>query len=204
MSWLLKRKKKVLAVLALLFIFSPCWYLAFVVWALIACHSFNNRIKIANHNALSILHNRQNITKINTLIIGDTCSPSVTEKYTTSNTLAIQFPDRSLEASIQILMHVVSILEEHGRCIIIHDNAIAGNKLTIFDLPFLHPITIKELQLEESKKKSAYPLIYAPIKSIKYLLGVKKDNFKETKCPVEELYTFCEERKLELIYLNKS
>lgn len=201
MSRFLKRKKKVLAILVLLFLFTPFWYLSFIVWGLIVCYALNSRAKIVNYKALSILHNRLEITKINTLIIGDTCSPNITEKYEIGNTLAIQFPERSLEASIQILMHVVSVLEEHGRCIIVHDLANPRNKLTIFDLPFLHSITIKELQLEGLKRKSNYPLIHEPIISIKYALGLKKSRFRKTECPVEELSRFCKERKIDFVYL---
>lgn len=202
MSWLLKNKRKVAAALILTLVFTPVWYMALLLGTLIAFHRINTKLSRTEQKNLSILHNRQQITKINTLIIGDTCPPAITEKFRTGNAFALQFPDRSLEASYQIFMHVESILEEKGRLIIIHDTKIAHNKLSIFDFPYLHSITIKELKCENWKNKQKYPLLYEPVKCFRYLINLRKRNYQEAACPKNELNTFCSERGIDFVYLR--
>lgn len=205
MSWFLKNKKKTVALLVSILIFTPIWWLTFVIWLSIALYSLNKYsiIHLSSKEVLALLYGRKQITKINTIIIGDTCTSDDIEKYKLGNTIAIQFPDRNLEASYQIFMHIESLLEDKGRLIILHDNRIRTEKLSIFDTPYIHPITIKELKQENLNKKIRHPFIYEPIKSLKYLLDYKKSNYKNRPCPKESLNTFCKEREIELIYLRK-
>lgn len=213
MSWILRKKKKAAAILALVFLPTPYWYLALAIWLLIFLYVLKQRLarrlhlqneKIANHpnQALSVLHNRKEITPIHTLFIGDTCSDELVDQYKRGNALRVQFPDRSLGASYHIFMHIESVLEEKGRVVILHDRKVRHNNLTFFDLPFIHFITIKESGMEGWQKKYARPLLYAPIRSIKFLRGSTKTGYRETACPMAELVHFCKERNIDLIYLN--
>ena len=213
MSWILRKKKKAAAILALAFLLTPYWYLTLAIWLLIFLYILQKRIarrfhllneKIANHPnlALSVLHNRKEIVPIHTLFIGDTCSDELVNQYKHGNALRVQFPDRSLGASYHIFMHIESVLEENGSVVILHDRKVQHDNLTFFDLPFIHFITIKETGMEGWQKKFARPLLYAPIRSIKFLLGNTKTGYRETACPMVELVHFCKERNINLKYLN--
>ena len=212
MSWILRRKKKVTALLVSVLLLTPAWYLVPVIWLLLIIYSPVNRrfnrwnatLSAEPWNVLSFLHKRDEIKPIDTLVIGDTCTQELLEKYKLGNSLEIQFPDRGLLASRLIFMHVESVLEEHGRLIILHDKNTTREKLSIYDIPYLHAITLKELKLESKAKSVRYPLILEPVKSIKYLLGIKKTGYHEAKCPIPELVSFCNERRIDLIYLTNT
>lgn len=216
MSRFLKRKKKVISLLALIFLFTPYWYITLVIWLMLLLYILMQRLykhccllnaKIINYpnTILSKLHNRIEIKKIHTLIIGDTCVQDIVDKYRLGNTLSIQFPDRSIKASFLIFMHVESILEDKGRLVILHDSKTAHNNITIFDLPYLSYITIKELNMDTARyRRARYPLLYEPVASVKYLLSSRKDNYVESNCPIEELRHFCQERNIELISLQRN
>lgn len=214
MSWILRKKKQKLAILAIVFLFTSLWYLAISIWVLLVLYSLNarirgvfysvnNRIASIPCSVFAILHDRRNIAKINTLIIGDTCLKEVAEQYIIGNSLAVQFPGRSLEASYQIFMHIESVLEEQGRLVVFHDDKTDQHKLTIFDLPYLHAITIKELKMEGWEKKARYPLVYEPVRSIDYIRGLQKTGYQIDKCPDEKLTLFCKERNIDFLYLNR-
>lgn len=169
------------------------------------CCLLNAKIINYPNTILSKLHNRIEIKKIHTLIIGDTCVQDIVDKYRLGNTLSIQFPDRSIKASFLIFMHVESILEDKGRLVILHDSKTAHNNITIFDLPYLSYITIKELNMDTARyRRARYPLLYEPVASVKYLLSSRKDNYVESNCPIEELRHFCQERNIELISLQRN
>ena len=213
MPWILRKKKEAAALLAHVFLLTPYWYITIVIWLLIflyhlKCrfssywHSLNDRISNHANHVLATLHDRKVINKIHTLIIGDTCSEELVNEYKQGNVLCVQFPDRSLEASYLIFMHLESVLEENDRVIILHDNRVPTNRITIFDLPYLHFISIKELNMEGWQKKYARPLLYAPIRSIKFLTRVAKKGYQEAPCPLADLPLFCEERNYQLKYMS--
>ena len=209
MSWILRKKKKIAAFLALAFLFTSIWWVTPIIWGALVIYAYipgifrsmNSRVADSSYQTWSLLHNRTEIRKIHTLVIGDTCQPELTGKYATGNTHAVQFPNRSLRASWHIFMHMESVLEENGRLIIIHDNSRPQDKLTIFDLPYLSLITLKELDMEKHQWKLKYPLLWEPFLSFKYLSGHKKDGYEQQNCPLQELNQFCKERGIELIYL---
>ncbi len=213
MPWILRKKKKAAALLAFVFLFTPCWYVTFAIWLLLLLYLLKCRIasrwyslnrKIASHSnmVLELLHNRQEVRKIHTIIIGDTCSAELVSTYKRGNVLLVQFPERSLEASYHIFMHLESVLEDNARVVVLHDNRSSSNRITVFDLPYLHFISIKELHMEGWQHKQAFPLLYEPIRSIKYLLGVEKKGYQETPCPLDKLVQFCIERNFDLKYLS--
>lgn len=209
MSWILRKKKKIAAFLALAFLFTSIWWVTPIIWGALVIYAYipgifrsmNSRVAGASYQTWSLLHNRTEIRKIHTLVIGDTCQPELTGKYAAGNTHTVQFPDRSLQASWHIFMHMESVLEENGRLIIIHDNSLPQDKLTIFDLPYLSLITLKELDMEKHQRKLKYPLLWEPFLSFKYLRGYKKDGYERQVCPLQELNQFCKERGIDLIYL---
>ena len=206
MSRILKNRK-ILAVciltsILLLIIFSPLWYLSFVLLGIFVPYALNYILIKRNLKVISIFHQREKIVKIDTLIIGDTCTEKLIKQYARGNTLRIQHPERSLEASYQIFMHVESILEENGKLIVINDSKVK-QQFSIFDIPFIHTISRKELGIEHLAKKTTYPLIYETIKSFKILIGYMKTGYSVVECPQRELVMFCKKRGIDLIYLSK-
>lgn len=166
------------------------------------CTQQTKKILISTRRVKSEINNRQKIRKIQTLIIGDTCTTDITNKYKSGNTIEVLFPDRSFEASYQIFLHIESLLEENGRLVILNGGKHTKPGFTIFDYPFLHPITIKEMNREGWDKHANLPILVEPILCLKYLIHHKKRHWHEACCPLNELKQFCEERNIELIYLE--
>ena len=116
--------------------------------------------------------------------------------------LKFEAPDRTLFASYIILRNRFSWLREDGRgtCIIVvkkKNNNL--NRISPFDIPFLHPIEIKKYQLYRQQKKLRYPILYLD-KSLRFLFGSRKDKAIRVACPNEEIVRFCNERNINLIY----
>ena len=199
------KNKKILILVMLLFVimFTTLWYLSFVILAIIVAYVLNKILLRYNSDVISILHQRREVVKIDTLVIGDTCTDKLISQYARGYTLRIQHPDCGLEATFQKFMHVESILEENGRLIIINDSKVDQQHFSIFDIPFINIISQKELGIEYLTKKISYPLIYETIRSLKILLRYKKTDYKIFECPKEELREFCKERGIDFIYLRK-
>lgn len=206
MSRILKSKKKL--IFAVAFVLSAVMllynvWIAFILLLFLAMLFLNRYVLIKQSKKVSaVLHGRHEIIKITTLIIGDVCSSSILRNYKRGNTLEIVSPGRSFEASKMIFLHVESLLEEGDRLVLINNKNIP-NGYTQFDLPYLNTITKKELGIEDMEQKRKYPLLYSPIKSMMILLGVSSRNYRKVECPDNMIKTFCYERNIELIYLEK-
>lgn len=207
MSWILRHKRRlaiyVLALLALVVVVTPLWPLSLLFWVGVAAIVLDRRIPVYDHRVMSHLHGRQQIRKIDTLIIGDTCRESFLAQYAQGETLAIQHPDRGLDSSYQIFMHVESLLEHGGHLVIFNDSKVEQHAYSIFDLPFIYWVHKKELGIAHLDAATRHPLFNDPIRSIKILLRVKKNNYKQLQCPKQELTLFCRERKIDFIYLER-
>ena len=152
MPWVLKNKKKLLAcvvaIISIGIIFTSFWYVSIIGFLFIIFYLLEHLLKGYNAKALAVMHQRHNIVKIKTLVIGDVCDESIYKKYQSGETLKIQAPDRSLEASYQIFMHIESVLEENGNLIIVNDSKVDQQRYSVFDIQFLNSITRKELGIE--------------------------------------------------------
>ncbi len=139
------------------------------------------------------------IRNIDYLIIGDMCNPSgfLPEG---SNYIQLCRPNRGLVASYQILRHTHSILKEEGGVVVfvIKPNQLTGETYSIFDLPFFHKTTIRELNLENKVHATRWPLAFEPINSIKFLMNRMNDVKKDVSCTNEEIIAFCRDRGIEL------
>lgn len=142
------------------------------------------------------------IRNVDYLIIGEYCKTSLLPITKEDSYIEILSPARSYEASYQILRHTHSILKEGGTVIISVGKKKKG--YTVFDIPFFHEITIKELKLNRLKKMSHIPFLFSPLRSIKLIIGQEEHNMHlNTKGVPSELRAFCEERNYNLIFLNK-
>ena len=132
------------------------------------------------------------------LVIGDSCN---TEDLVPKNSRSICFlaPARTTEASFLIFKHVFSLLKENGGHVVfvVKRKNIFSKGITLFDVPFLHPVTIQRLALRSLLKKSRFPLIFSPLLSVKFLLGARqKRKLCREAFPLTEIEAFCKERKI--------
>lgn len=205
MSRFLKNKEVLACMIALLLAagitFTNIWPLSAIFLLVAVVIIINKLLKRHLYKNLDVLYNRTSIKEIKTLVIGDNCDIKDIP-IDRDSTVFFQSADRSFNASYQIFMHVESLLENGGRLIFINDTKVNQEAITIFDIFYLHPITRKELKIEELTLKSKYPLMYEPIKSLKNILRLNKKGFKQIECK-DNLYQFCKERNIELVYLSK-
>ena len=144
------------------------------------------------------------VRNVDYLIIGDLCNPHlfIPEK---ASYIQISAPGRSLPASFEILRHTTGILKENGTAVIVDcgNRNKKGSVFSVFDIPILSlsPVSIKYLQLEKVKRKSYFPILFAPIGSIRLLLNLAGGNLLEvfaTDAKFEEMARFCGERDIRL------
>ncbi len=160
-----------------------------------------------NHCAVRIINSQkapfQNYGKIRNvdyLIIGDMIDlnsivPS-DKKY-----VQIKAPNRGLNASFEILKHTSSILDEdNGNVIFAVKRTQCENKFSVFDVPFLHTLTIKKYGIEKLALLSKFPFFVKPFSTLTLLFNVFNKNWKEIKCPNKEIIRFCDERSFKLKY----
>lgn len=141
-----------------------------------------------------------NIRNVDYLIIGDFCNA---EDYVPKGSSFVQVaaPGRGLNSSYQILRHTHSILKENGGNVVIVLGK-SKKEFTIFDMPFLHPITIKKYHLELLKMKSKLTFIFAPLDSVRFLLG-SVSKYSLVQSADAELASFCAERGYSLTCIEK-
>lgn len=141
------------------------------------------------------------IRNVDYLLIGDYCDIKKYVPWDKSH-VALFAPGRSYEGAFQILRNTHSILKEEGGTVVITIGK--GKKpYTVFDVPFFHELTVKQYGLEKLRKKSRYPIIFAPINSLKFLMGGTRNSFKISENVSEELRAFCAERNYHLLLLKK-
>ena len=118
-----------------------------------------------------------------------------------SSVFVILSPERSLQASKEILRHTFSILRDGGTVIITSPKG-ALNGYTCFDTMWFHDITIKRLGLKIKKLLNKFPLFAEPVKSICLLMRAdnKGKKINEMLCPDSEIPKFCSKRGLNFKY----
>jgi hypothetical protein len=146
------------------------------------------------------------IRNVDCLVIGDMISASSVVpsgcKY-----IQISAPGRSLKSSFEILKHTSSILKEDGgEVYLIVDIKNKNNGFSVFDIPFFHSVTIRKYNLYNLEKKTRYRILFAPIKSLRYVLGVTKNvKNKENKAEdglYADIRNFCRVRNIKLCVIE--
>lgn len=139
-------------------------------------------------------------------MIGDLCPYSVFKDYIDKqeDAFIILAPGRSFDASYQIMLHTMSILDEDGICIIIDSGRCPKRVYTVFDIPYLSFITRKELHLECLARREYYPLLYEPIKSFSILLNIslRHNKYKNMICKDERFVNFFRKRTNQFVYIK--
>lgn len=120
------------------------------------------------------------------------------------NKTYLQFdaPNRSLFASFLILQGKFSWLNEgKGKCIILcRKSNEKENKISMFDIPFLHRIIINKYKLKRTQAELNYPLFYHPLLVLQFFFGKKYNTSTVQKCPLSEIENFCAQRDIEFEY----
>ena len=208
MSWFLKKKKIILIFFlcaAVILLFTRLWILSLLIILAIGFLVLN-KIILRKSNKMPLLSAQRKIRKYKYLVIGDLCPYSLLKDYIDKqeDAFIILAPGRSLDASYQIMLHIMSILDEDGICIIIDSGKYPKRVYTVFDIPYLSFITRKELHLECLVRRESYPLLYEPIKSFSVLLNISlgHNKYKNMICKDERFTNFFRKRTNQFIYFK--
>lgn len=210
MPGILSRKKRLALLLCLLVAvmvaFTSFWHwsilLALAMLLLVADHAVERKA-----NKFRLLCANREVKTTDCLVIGDMCSNDIAASngIAFENALFITAPDRSLEASYVILAHAFSILNgATPTCIITHKKGRCKRPFTLFDTPYLHFLTIRELGLEKLADKARHPLWHEPAKSLRILFGCNPKGYVQADCTDSRIVQFCQERGIRLIYLERA
>lgn len=156
------------------------------------------RRKICDKNPGTFTESRRNF---DVLVIGEKFDLNgIIDKGQTY--LQFDAPNRTLFASFLILQCKFSWLNEgKGKCFILCKKSNEKRKeLSIFDVPFLHPVIINRYKLKRLQSELNYPLFIHPLQVLKFLFGKKFDSSTEEKCPLHEIEIFCAQRNIKLEY----
>lgn len=180
-------------------IFSLLLFLSILL--IVILHFLNKEVRSKNEINRSLFSLDPTLPRnFDYLVIGDICDlGDLIPKN--SSSICFLSPERTIEGSFLILKHVFSLLEENNGTVIFVSKYknLSSKKITLFDIPFLHPVTINRLGFQKFLKKSRFPLIFSPISSIKFLISPKpmrkiySDSFSHRK-----LEDFCKERKISI------
>lgn len=208
MSWFLKKNKIILVFLlcgAIILLFTRLWGLSLLIILTIGFLVLN-KIILRKSNKMPLLSAQRKIKKYKYLVIGDLCPYSVLKDYIDKqeDAFTILAPGRSLDASYQILLHTISILDEDGICIIIDSGRYYKQMYTVFDIPYLNLVTRKELQIESLVKRYLYPLFFEPVRSLIILFNLTFLNrkFRNVICIDDRFISFFQQRSSGFIYLK--
>lgn len=154
---------------------------------------------------ISCMGPRSRVRDVDYLVIGDQCRVMDLvphgRKY-----VQITAPGRSLRAAFEILRHTWSILKDGGHAVLAvcetngSRNMTKSGEFSVFDVPFLHAITVKALGLERLRHRSMMPVVFAPLRSFRFLLGMHLSGWRRQECPLREVKEFCNERGIILEY----
>ena len=150
---------------------------------------------------------RSRVRNVDTLIIGDISPRNAKECAECGDggtAVCIYSPDCTLSGAYEVLRHTFSILKEQGgRAVLVakEKNAFAGG-YSLFDVIHFHMITVKRLGLERTARMGRFPVIFAPVKSFKFIFGERRGKALKVYHDCE-LEGFCRERGIELSILLK-
>lgn len=142
------------------------------------------------------------VRNVEYLIIGDmfdgACAIGENATY-----VQISAPGRGEAACYEIVRHTHSILKEGGTVCICMDHRHIHDPIGIFDIRFFHPVTINRLHLRGKQKCARLPVLFAPIRSFRILIGRLSKKYTPSEYRSAEIETFCLERGYNVQYWLK-
>lgn len=205
MSGILKKVgKRKAACAAVLTVGALCFFAGlYVVGALVIAALWLNEAAVRRIRAqLEPFGARSRVRNVDYLLIGDMCRP---EDIVPAGKSYVQIaaPGRSLAACYEILRHTHSILKEDGGCAVlaVQDKNSDKKSYSVFDVSFFHTVTVTKLCLERLSKWRSFPVLLAPWRTMRFLIGWKRDGWHRAACPDRGIERFCVERNIELRYM---
>lgn len=170
-------------------------YIAFLFIALFLIVNHIVYIKIA-YNATHLFTTLDRNYKY--LVVGDWCN--IEELVKGDKFISFLSPEkRSPHTILELVRRLYSLLDEETGILIIvlNEEYSLKKRFSVFDIPFLHEITLKANGIGWMKYAVRLPLLFSPCKSF-MLFQDKKVCFKEIECPFPEITRFCNDRGIHL------
>lgn len=199
----LSRKKKIVLLIILFLLFAVVIinkvevYVAsiFIILFLIANHFIYKKLA---YNAIHLFSTIDRNYEY--LVIGDWCDIENIVKG--SKFISFLSPEkRSPYIILELIKRLYSLLDEKKGTIVIVLNKKHSNKkrFSVFDIPFLHEITLKNKGIGWMKYAVRLPLLFNPYRCL-LLFRNKRVDFEEVECPFPEISKFCNDRGVRLIF----
>lgn len=126
------------------------------------------------------------------LIIGENCDIDCSVKK------VIRFcsPNRSMLASYELVRRLYSLVdEENGKIVICcREKLIESKNITALDVPYLHEMQLAKYGIGRARIKKFLPLLFAPIDTLLYLIGIKRKVTTIGHPIPDYLLDFCQNR----------
>lgn len=202
----LKKHKRILVMVAfvILSVFAVVFRLYIIAVVILVGAFLNDAVIRKMNRQKEPFGPRSHIRNVDSLIIGDV-SDNIKKNLSGDGTrVCIHIPDCSLVAAYEVLRHTFSILKECGgtAIIIVSQKNIEGKFYSIFDAGFYHIVTLNRLKLKKYINRGYLPIIFAPLRSIKFLFGIGLSEVKEIEMLPKEMEEFCMEREIALKILT--
>lgn len=118
------------------------------------------------------------------------------------NSIAFLTPTRrSPKMTFELIKRLYSLLDEkEGELVVVLSKQEDDkDKVSVFDIPYLHEITIRFLGLKWMKWGCRFPLFFEPLASCRIILKHKPHTrIEECMCPYSDISDFCLERNIKL------
>ncbi len=138
------------------------------------------------------------IRNVDFLVIGDINPKAVQSLSESGRTISIFLPGCTLAGAYEVLRHTFSILKESGgtAVLVVRKKNVERIGYSPFEISFFHPVTVNRLGLIQAKYALKLPILFAPIKSLLFLSGLKGVKNASEHCN-KEISGFCAERGIE-------
>ena len=142
---------------------------------------------------------------VDVLILGDKSVYDVVHRETLYSNVGIRSivmlsQGRSLQASNELMRTLFSLVKEDGEGTIeiyVNRNNLSGYSL--YDIHYLHPISLKRIGISEPYCINMYPLwCYIPFKLVS-LIKLSKQPYQSYSDMIDEMKQFCTERNLKIL-----
>ena len=118
------------------------------------------------------------------------------------NYIQIAAPKRGFLSDYEIIRHAHSILKDNGIIYIPFRKKYIDNKLSVFDYPILHPITLEKYHCKRELRKISYPLLFNFRNAILLLIGKSRKHGNVRSGLDSRIDDFCRIRGYEVKYIE--
>lgn len=133
------------------------------------------------------------------LVIGEMCDEKKTFGQNGETICFLSPAKRSPQMIFELIKRLYSLLDEKsGELFIVqHRSSEKNDKISVFDIPYLHEITLRSFGITYMKWTSRFPLFVEPLASFRFLLNCSSHiALIEDICPYNKIVTFCKDRNI--------